>query len=73
MGFEAYSQAERTYQDEVHRLNVIANVVYSSQHGDFLKTLADAWLRADMSNKRILLPAWSAIVTKYSLDKEASV
>ena len=71
MGFEAYALDEEEYKARIARLSDIAVRIYNSSHGDFLRTLAHAWLRADMSNKRILRPCWSAIVTKYDLDKEA--
>ena len=71
MGFEAYAPIEDKYQTDVERLSEIAIHVIHSNHGSFLKVMADAWLRADYANKRILKPAWAAIVTKYDLDKEA--
>lgn len=71
MGFEPYVKAEVSYRAEIERLDHIARYVYNSDHGSFLIVLADAWLLADLSNKRILQPAWRAIITKYDLDKEA--
>jgi len=72
LGFETYTRAEETYQADVERLDNVAQHVVASTHGDFLKALAEAWLRADRSNKRILFSAWAAIVVKYDLDKEVS-
>ena len=51
-------------------LHAIAVDVVNSNHGDFLKTFADAYLRADRANERILRPAWLVLVDKYQLDKE---
>ena len=70
MGYKAFDEAEEKYQAEVTHLNAIAAHIVNSDHGVFPKTLADAWLHADSSNKRILKPAWEAIVVKYDLAKE---
>ena len=72
MGFESYTRAEELYQVEVHRLTEIAYAVYASDRGIFLRLIAEAWIQANQSEKRIFMPCWSAIVVKYSLDKEAS-
>jgi len=71
MGFEAYDRAEEKYQVDVDRLSEIAVQVYHSDRDAFLKAMADAWLKADPSDKRILRPAWVAIVIKHGLAKEA--
>lgn len=70
MGFETFDRAEKKLLVEVNRLSEIAVQVYESDRSLFLKTLADAWLKADWSEKRILRPAWAAIVVKYSLEEE---
>ena len=70
MGFEAYTRAEEMYQADVAHLNEIAINVHHGDRGSFLKAIADAWLKADPSNKRILMPAWAAIVTKYDLEED---
>jgi len=44
--------------------------VYASDRGDFVRTMAKAWLKADPRDKRIIMSDWSAIVVKYDLDKE---
>ena len=51
-------------------MHAIAVHVVNSQHGDFLRTFADAYLRADQENEKILRPAWLALVDKYDLDPE---
>ena len=51
-------------------MHAIAVYVVSSSHGDFLRTFADAYLRADQGNERILRPAWLVLVDKYDLDGE---
>jgi len=48
----------------------IARFVLSSEHGGFLKAFADAWLRADPDNKRLLQKAWANIIVKYDLNAE---
>jgi len=73
MGFEAYDMPEKEYQAEVNYLSLIAVNVYHSDHGSFLKAMADAWCKADPSNKRIIRQAWAAIVTKYGLEAELDV
>jgi len=72
VGFETYDRAEEMYQADVEHLNAVASYVADSNHGDFLRDLADAWLLADSSDKRILFLAWAAIVTKYSLEVEVT-
>ena len=71
MKYETYDVALKLYNDEVKRLNAVAGYIADSNYGDFLRALADAWLLADPSDKRILFSAWAAIVCKYSLYKEA--
>lgn len=60
-----------TYHINLITLNRIATNVVHSNHGSFLKALADTWLRSDVENRAILRPAWTKIVKKYNLDKEA--
>lgn len=45
-------------------------VLYKSNHGDFLKKMADAWLHADNRNKAILKEAWATIIVNYDLNAE---
>ena len=73
MGYMAFDKKEKEYQKEVIRLTEIAVEVYNSDRGVFLKGMAHAWIWADSSDRRILRPAWLAIVTKYSLAEEAGV
>ena len=54
----------------VEDLDKIARGVIESEHGNFLKKIADAWLHADIHNKRILKRAWQTLVEKYRLHKE---
>lgn len=72
MGYEAYVKAENKYRNEVARLDEIAIEVYHGKRGSFVKALADVWCRADPSNKRIVKPAWEAIVVKYDLAEDPS-
>jgi len=72
MGFKEFDEAQKKYEDEIARLDRIARAVFHGQYGkSVLKSLAEVWLRVDSSDKRILKPAWEAIISKYSLDKEA--
>ena len=48
----------------------IARFVLNSEHGSFLKKMADAWLHADPENKEILRGAWAEIIVKYDLNVE---
>lgn len=52
------------------RLHEIAVCVVNSKHGDFLKSFADAYLRADQANEAILRDTWTVLIQKYSLDEE---
>ncbi len=52
------------------RLHKIAIHVVNSNHGSFLKVFADAYLRADRDNERILHDVWISLISKYNLDKE---
>lgn len=70
MGFETFNRTEEKYQAEVERLTSIAVKVSFDARSLFLECLADAWLQADSSEKRILREAWAAIVVKYSLEEE---
>ena len=70
MGYRTFDKAEKKYQAELELLNKIAVEIHHSDHSHFLRTLAEAWFLADPSNKRILKPAWEAIVTKYDLAEE---
>ncbi len=51
-------------------LNTIALRVYNGDHGSFLKAFADAYLLADMGNRKILHPAWKKLIEKYDLLKK---
>lgn len=48
----------------------IARFVLNSEHGSFLKKMADAWLHADPENKTILRGAWAEIIVKHDLNAE---
>jgi hypothetical protein len=51
------------------RLDEIAVNVSQSNHGDFVKTFALAWQRADPFNKEVLMPAWLVLIEKYHLEQ----
>jgi len=48
----------------------IAVCIVNSRHGDFLKSFADAYLRADIANEVLLRDPWNHLIHKYNLDKE---
>ncbi len=48
-------------------LHTLALRVYNGDYGSFLKTFADAYLLADMRNRKILRPAWKKFIEKYEL------
>lgn len=52
---------------EIYRLKGVFSWELNQNHGDFLKAFFQAFLRADPSNSRILLPAAKALETKYHL------
>lgn len=70
MGFEAFDTAWTAHRAKVERLNRIAVDVYHGNRESFIKAMAEAWERADPTNKRIILPAWEAIVVKYGLEED---
>ena len=51
-------------------LQIIAVEVALSNHGDFLKHMANAWLTADILNKSLLEEAWANLVARYDLAEE---
>jgi len=53
-------------------MQIIAVEVTNSNHGDFLKHVAHAWVKADPGNKIILRTAWRKLINKYELAKEYS-
>ena len=53
-------------------MQIIAIETANSNHGDFLKNMANAWLRAEPSNRIILENAWRDLINKYDLAKEYS-
>lgn len=71
MGTRASARTGKIYHHRRERLDEIAVQVYNSKRGSFLKAMADTWLRADIYNKRILWPAWTSFIERYSLDEEA--
>ena len=48
----------------------IASEVMNSSRGPFLRTVAEAYVRADLHNREILREAWTNVVKKYRLDEE---
>ena len=55
---------------EEANLMIVAVEVAQSRHGDYLKHLAQAYLKADMDNKWMMKPFWSDTVDKYGLELE---
>ena len=58
------------YATEFGRLDDVARAVVYGSRGSFLKAFANAWLRADPFNKRILREAWDRLVEKYDLVRD---
>lgn len=54
----------------IEQIRIIARCLANSNHGDFLKTLAEAVIRADGDNLNILRESVSEIFTKYQLEIE---
>lgn len=52
--------------------SIAVNVVHS-KHGDFLRVFADAYLRADLENEKVLRHTWLVLITKYGLDEESEL
>ena len=51
---------------------IAVNVVHSN-HINFLKNFANAYLGADSENEKILRPTWFLLINKYGLDKECEL
>lgn len=51
-------------------LDIIAVEVLNSNQGDFLRSFAEAWQRADPFNKRIIQKPWIRLIDKYELRKK---
>ena len=51
-------------------MQIIAVEVTNSNHGDFLKHVARAWIQADLGNRAILDTAWKGLIYKYDLVRE---
>ena len=51
-------------------LMIIAVEVSQSNHGDYLKHLAAAYVKADRENRVLMKPFWSTMVNKYGLEVE---
>jgi hypothetical protein len=51
-------------------LNSIAvKVFHSEQYSNFLRSFADAWLKADPYHKTILKEAWTRLIQQHCLDR----
>jgi hypothetical protein len=56
--------------DQVSLLHIFVEVAQGrGRHGDFLRSFADAYSRADDQNRAILHEAAADLVTKYGLEK----
>jgi len=51
-------------------MQIIAVEVANSNHGDFIKHVANAWINADPGNKALLEPVWRILINKYGLTEE---
>ncbi len=63
------SSREEEFQNEqeIFRLKEVCSWELQQNHGAFLKAFFMAFLRADPSNSRVLLPAMKALEAKYAL------
>ena len=61
---------EESYQVEFRRLDAIARFCLNGRYGGFIQAFADAWLKADAENKRLMWPVWVTLVEKYDLADE---
>lgn len=66
----ALQRARSSWLEEFLRLDDIAVDVFNGKRGGFLRKFADAWLHADPQNKRIIKPAWAALIRKYNLEED---
>lgn len=55
---------------ESAKAEIIAIEICLSNHGDFLKSIAHAFHKADRANKEIIRDAWYKLIEKYELEKE---
>ena len=53
--------------EEFSRLDDVAGEVFKRNRSDFLVTYADAWLHADVYDKRLMRPVWESFIRKYNL------
>jgi len=67
---DALARARTSWTHEFGRLDVIAVDVYHGKRGGFLRKYADAWIHADAFNKRLMQPAWEALIKKYGLEED---
>ena len=71
MSEDPLKAAQAMWEAEFGHLDDVARAVLFSRRGQFLVTFAQAWLRADAFNKRILRGAWESLIKKYDLEEEA--
>lgn len=51
-------------------LDEIALGVFHGQRGHFVKKYCDAWLAADVWNKRLMRPVFERLIEKYGLEAD---
>ena len=62
--------AQASYASEFNRLDELAVDVFHGRRGAFIRKYADAWLHADVWNKRLMRPVWEAFIRKYGLEED---
>ena len=67
---EALDKARKSELLEFCPLNQIAVDVFYGERSEFLKKYADAWLHADVWNKRLMKPVFQAFIRTYNLEED---
>lgn len=66
----ALAEARASYTAEFLQLDEIALGVFHGKRGSFVRKYTDAWLHADMGNKRLMRPVFEAFIRKYDLEAD---
>ena len=66
----ALEQNIRIREKEAAKAEIISVEVCHSNHGDFLKSVAHVFHKADRENKEIIRDAWYKLIKKYRLEEE---
>lgn len=61
------------FEPEVDRLKQVCNYELDMSHGRFLTHFMEAFLKADVDNKKILLPTMKLLQKKYRLKRQTDI